>query len=200
MAHLNSSCSHPATGRPGAPVPRLGLRRFRRDDKGGTAVEFALVAVPFLALMFAIIETALAFWSATVLDTAVTDASRRIYTGQFQQANATAQPADLPTKFRDEVCKSIVALFSCASIKIDVRSYDSFPSQRAALPVTPEGDFDAANFGRYMSPGPNKIVVVRAAVEIPVFVSLLSPKQTNLRNGNRLIMGTATFRTEPFGS
>lgn len=181
------------------PAGRLGLRRFCNDQKGATAVEFGLVAFPFLALIFAIIETAIAFWSATVLDTAVTDASRRLYTGQFQQANATAQASDLPTKFRDEVCKSIVALFSCASIKIDVRPYDAFPNQAAVFPVTPAGDFDAANFGQYQSPGSDKIVVVRAAVEIPVFVSLLSPKQTNLRNGNRLIMGTATFRTEPFG-
>jgi hypothetical protein len=41
-------------------------------------------------------------------------------------------------------------------------------------------------------------VVVRAAVEIPIRVSLLNPNQANLKNGNRLVMGTSTFRTEPF--
>lgn len=174
------------------------LRRFRRNETGAAAVEFALVAVPFLALVFAIIETALAFWSMTALDTAVADASRRIYTGQFQQANATTPPAELPTKFRDEVCKNIMALFACTSIKTDVRVYDSFDGQALGAPVTASKQFDTANFGQYTRPGKDKIVVVRAAVEIPVFVSLLSPRQTNLANGNRLIMGIAAFRTEPF--
>jgi Flp pilus assembly protein TadG len=178
---------------------KLWLRRFRRHQEGATAVEFSLVAMPFLAVMFAIIETALSFWTTQVLETAVTDAARRIYTGQFQQQNAATQAAELPTKFRDELCKSIVALFSCANIKTDVRTFASFPNSAAPPPITPEGEFDTENFGQYQSPGPNQIVVVRAAVEYPVFVSLLNPNQSNLKNGNRLIMGTATFRTEPFG-
>jgi hypothetical protein len=79
-----------------------------------------------------------------------------------------------------------------------VRSFASFPSQNAAPPITADRQFDSANFGKYESPGANQIVVVRAAVEYPVFVSLLNPNQANLADGNRLLMGTATFRTEPY--
>jgi Flp pilus assembly protein TadG len=188
-----------------SPVPallrrsRFVVRRFRRADEGATAIEFGLVALPFFALLFAIIETALTFWTTQVLETAVSNASRQIYTGQFQSANAgTTDPAQLATKFRDEICKSIVALFSCGDIKVDVRSFASFPSQNAAPPITADRQFDSANFGKYESPGANQIVVVRAAVEYPVFVSLLNPNQANLADGNRLLMGTATFRTEPY--
>ena len=60
--------------------PRGLLRRFRRDQRGVTAVEFGMVATPFFALLFAIIETALVFWTTQVLETAVTNASRRVYT------------------------------------------------------------------------------------------------------------------------
>jgi Flp pilus assembly protein TadG len=175
------------------------LRGFRHDDQGVTAIEFGLVAMPFFALLFAIIETALTFWTTQVLETAVSNASRQIYTGQFQTANTgTTDPTQLATKFRDEVCKSIVALFACSSVKVDVRSFASFPSQNAAPPITTDKQFDSANFGKYEAPGANQIVVVRAAVEYPVFVSMLNPNQANLANGNRLLMGTATFRTEPF--
>jgi pilus assembly protein Flp/PilA len=175
------------------------VRRFSRNDEGATAVEFGLVALPFFALLFAIIETALTFWTTQVLETAVSNASRQIYTGQFQTANSgTTDPTQLATKFRDEVCKSIVALFSCSDVKIDVRSFSSFPNQNAGAPITADRQFDAANFGKYESPGANQIVVVRAAVEYPVFVSLLNPNQANLADGNRLLMGTATFRTEPY--
>jgi Flp pilus assembly protein TadG len=183
---------------------KLWLARFRRHQEGATAIEFGIVAMPFFAVLFAIIETALSLWTTQVLETAVTDAARRIYTGQFQQANAATSPEQLPVKFREELCKSIVALFSCADIKVDVRTFDSFPAGAAAPPVTPDGEFDNENFGQYQCTptacaGPNKIVVVRAAVEYPVFASLLNPNQTNLKNGKRLVMGTATFRTEPFG-
>ena len=83
-------------------------------------------------------------------------------------------------------------------IQIDVRLFTSFPGQKPQMPITSDGQFDAANFGKYEPPGANQIVVVRAAVELPVYVSLLNPNQANLKNGNRLIMGTAAFRTEPF--
>lgn len=188
--------------RPARPIGlrgRLVVRRFRRDDRGATAIEFGFVAIPFFALLFAIIETALTFWTTQVLETAVSNASRQIYTGQFQTANSTTtDPSQLATKFRDEVCKSIVALFTCDKIQIDVRSADAFPGSKPSSPLT-NGAIDPAKFGKYEPPAPNKVVIVRAAVEWPVFVSLLNPNQANLANGNRLLMGTATFRTEPYG-
>ena len=44
-------------------TPTRVARRFTRHQKGAAAVEFALVAIPFLALTFAIIETALVFFA-----------------------------------------------------------------------------------------------------------------------------------------
>jgi Flp pilus assembly protein TadG len=181
------------------PRANAALRLFQRDERGVTAVEFGMVATPFLALLFAIIETALTLWTTQVLDTGITNAARRIYTGQFQQDNsATTDPQQLATKFRDEICKSIVALLTCEQIKVDVRAFASFPDTNAPPPITADGQFDSENFGKYESPGANQIVVVRAAAEYPVFVSLLNPNAANLKNGNRLLLATATFRTEPF--
>src|SRR3712207_8656069 len=82
------------------------LRRFRKDQDGATAVEFGLIAVPFLGLLFAIVETALMFWSTQVLETAVANASRTIYTGQFQGTN-DQNAADIGAKFKKEVCRHV---------------------------------------------------------------------------------------------
>ena len=49
------------------------LRRFRKDKKGAAAIEFAFVAIPFFALMFAIVETAMAFFFNQILETATAD-------------------------------------------------------------------------------------------------------------------------------
>ena len=60
------------------------VRRFVRQQDGAAAVEFALVAAPFLALIFAILETALVFFAGQALETAVANSSRLIMTGQAQ--------------------------------------------------------------------------------------------------------------------
>src|SRR3954468_9003882 len=104
------------------------LARFRRDEQGATAVEFSLVAVPFLALMFASVEGAMVFWTNQVLDEAVAQASRTLYTGSFQQATATIPAAQIPEQFKNAVCSRVKGLFDCSRVKIDVQTYDSFPA------------------------------------------------------------------------
>ena len=47
--------------------------RFARRQDGGAAVEFGLVAAPFLALLFAIMETAIVFFAGQALETAAAD-------------------------------------------------------------------------------------------------------------------------------
>ena len=39
----------------GSPSRPLSLKRFRRDQGGATAIEFAFVAAPFFFMMFALI-------------------------------------------------------------------------------------------------------------------------------------------------
>ncbi len=60
------------------------VRRLLRQQDGAAAVEFGLVAAPFLALIFAIMETAIVFFSGQALETAVADSARLIMTGQAQ--------------------------------------------------------------------------------------------------------------------
>ena len=60
-------------------------RRFRRNRRGSSAVEFALVAPVFFALLFAIIETVIVFFAGQVLETGVRDAGRQLYNHQRDQ-------------------------------------------------------------------------------------------------------------------
>jgi Flp pilus assembly protein TadG len=60
---------------------RAVWRRFRRNRGGSAAVEFALVAPMFFALLFAIIETALVFFAGQVLETVNQNSARMIMTG-----------------------------------------------------------------------------------------------------------------------
>lgn len=179
----------------GAPAAASPLRRLSADQTGATAVEFALVVVPFLALVFAIIETALALWVTAVLENAVNTAARQLYNGTFQHESSTVPVEKRAAKFRDEVCKSIIALVPCAGIKTDVRSLASFPDRPEA--------FYGTDFGRHETPAPNQVFVVAAKVEFPVFVNLLGLLHSNQASptggGKRLILASAAFRSEPYG-
>ena len=68
-------------------LPRCA-QRFVRHQRGSAAIEFGFVAIPFLALTFAIIETALVFFAGQTLEAAAASASRLIMTGQAQSAVA----------------------------------------------------------------------------------------------------------------
>jgi Flp pilus assembly protein TadG len=167
------------------------VRRFARGNDGIAAVEFGIVAAPFLALMFAIMETAIVFFASQTLETAVADSSRLIMTGQVQTGNFTE------TKFKQAVCAKILGLFDCANgIKIDVKKYSGFSSINNSKPIDAKGNL-LTNFG--YDPGKQgDIVVVRLMYEWPIYVSLLGFSLSDLSGGKRLIMATAAFRNEPY--
>lgn len=168
-------------------------KRFKRDENGATAVEFALVMLPFFACMFAIIEIGLVFFAGQVLETSVADASRLILTGQAQSANFDA------AAFKNRICTpSVRALFNCANIKIDVRTASSFANGNLAAPIDPDTkNLDTANF-TYAPGGICSIVIVRVVYEWPTFVRQLGLDLATLANGKHLLMSTAAFRNEPY--
>ena len=67
-----------------APARRKG-RGFWRNNRGATAVEFGLIALPFLGLIAGLLETGLMMFADSALDQATNRAARMIRTGQAQQ-------------------------------------------------------------------------------------------------------------------
>jgi Flp pilus assembly protein TadG len=173
-------------------VKRAGvIRRFRRNDDGSAAIEFGVVALPFFAVLFAIIETALVFFGNQILETANADAARLIMTGQAQ-----AQSFDA-TKFKANVCGRIKGLMDCAGVIIDVKAYKSFATASVGRPTDAQGKLAKDTFG--FDPGTaGDIVVVRAMYEFPIYVSMLGLNLADMSGGKRLLLATAAFRNEPF--
>lgn len=171
-------------------APRL-LRRFLRRKDGATAVEFGIVALPFFALMFAIIETAMVFFAGQVLETVVADSGRLILTGQAQSKKFDA------AQFKTEVCAKVYGLFDCeGGLQVDVRTYASFAAVDTAKPIDADGKLTFTP--TYAPGGPGEIVVVRLAYAWPIQVSLLGYSLGDLAGGSRLLLATAAFRNEPY--
>lgn len=172
-------------GRPRA----RGVRRLLAARDGATAIEFALVSLPFFGLLFAIIETGLIFFVGQMLDSSTSDVARLIRTGQAQQSGMTEQ------QMKDEICSGMANLVNCQSnLRIDVRTYTSFGSVSLASPLDGSGNFQAMQFD---VGGASDIVVVRAFYTWPTFVTLL-PTSSDLPSGDRLLASVSAFRNEPF--
>ena len=174
------------------------MRRFLRRQDGSAAVEFGFVAAPFLALMFAIMETSLVFFAGQSLESATADSARLIMTGQAQSYDQTKFP-DEPTAFKNSVCSRIFALFDCASgILIDVRTYSDFASINSNIPLDADGNLKTSDFSYQKSTKAGDIVVVRIMYQWPVYVSLLGFNLADIAGNKRLLVATAAFRNEPF--
>lgn len=164
-------------------------RRLARKEDGAAAVEFGMVAAPFLLLMFAIMETAFVFFAGQTLETAVADSARLIMTGQAQSQGFNQ------AAFKNQVCARVGGMFDCQNgVHVDVKTYTSFATINLNPPLDANGNFQ--NNMSYQPGGPGDIVVVRLFYQWPIYVSLLS----NMAGNNRLLIATSAFRNEPFGS
>ena len=64
-------------------------RRFLGDRRGSTAIEFAMLAIPFALLVFAILESCISFAGQEVMANVTDDIARQLRTGQLRQADLT---------------------------------------------------------------------------------------------------------------
>jgi len=174
-------------------LPVRVARRFARQQEGSAAIEFGLVALPFFALTFAILETALVFFAGQTLETAASEAGRLIMTGQAQSAGYSQ------AAYKQQICNYLAGgLFDCANgVYVNVNTYSSFSSVNNTAPVS-NGQFNTGAMN-YTPGGPGCIVSVSLFYQWPIYVTLLGDSLTNLNGGYRLLEATSVFRNEPYG-
>ncbi|MCC2613283.1 TadE/TadG family type IV pilus assembly protein [Neorhizobium petrolearium] len=194
--------------RGGAPVParsrRKGAwRRILRSRDGAAAIEFALLAIPYFIIIFAIIETFIAYTGEQLVGNAVDTMARRIRTGIITAGNTNS------TEFRRAFCDEVSIMIKCSEAEIgtpnklwlDVRSFTDFLDVPDSVPLTPDGDLDTSAFA--YSPGAQKTInMVRAYYRWDVITDLIRPLITNVQpaSGDNyfLIVQTSTVRNEDY--
>lgn len=177
-------------------VARLEARwdRFARDRRGAAAVEFAMIAAPFFFLIFGLLEVCLIFIMTTVMENAVSEASRPLRTGEAQGAGMTEN------QFRQAVCAEFFEILDCdARLSIDVRTVDNFASTPTGDVLDNEGNLDNDDF-MFEPGGPNEIVAVRIFYEWDLITPVLSQPLVSMAGNKHLLQSNAVFRNEPFGS
>lgn len=166
---------------------------FVRTQRGATAVEFALIAPPFLALLIAILEVTLFLFAQQVLQNAAVEAGRLFMTGQAQNAG-TSQ-----SQFQTEVCPMVSALFTCSSLMVNVQTYASATGASASAPtLTFNGQGKVTNTWAYSPGTPGQLMVVQLIYLWPIVSGPFGYVLPNLLNNQTPIMGVSAFRVEPY--
>lgn len=181
---------------PGPRCSRRILRRYRRSQSGVTAIEFAMVAPPFFALMLAIFEVGIMLFSEYVIEHGVSNAARMIRTGEVQ----TQTPAMTAADFKTLVCGKLASYLGCATnLNIDVRAFADFDKVVLPSPLTPEGELSAevTTSSRFEPGAPYQVVVVRVYYVWSLFTPGIT-YMSNMSAGRRLLAAGAAFRNEPY--
>ncbi|MEO1650263.1 MAG: TadE/TadG family type IV pilus assembly protein [Pseudomonadota bacterium] len=171
------------------------LSRFRRNEDGTTAIELAMVAAPFLGLIFAIMAVGLYFFVIFSFENAVERAARMIRTGQAQtQGMTTAQ-------FKQEVCDRAPHFVDCdGKVRVSVNVHNQFSGSEPAE-CTDDGGALIPEPAEAPVPGAaGEIVLVTVCYEWALAGSMPFIKVGQMDNGSAMVRASTTFRTEPYGS
>jgi Flp pilus assembly protein TadG len=178
-------------------MPRLlpRLRALRRDRKAATIIEFAAVAAPFIALILASVQTSIVFFAQQCLETTSEKTSRELVTGEAQAAGMSQGD------FAKIACNNLPAFMNCNNLMIDVQTADSFADVDTSTPtLTYDKNGKVVQNWQFDPGGPGSIVVMRTMYMLPVVGGPLGFDLSNMTGGRRLLIATAVFKSEPYGS
>ncbi len=182
-----------------AKIGKINRRRNRwlKNQRGASAVEFALVMPVFLLLMMSTFEVGWFYFVNATLDTAITDISRKIRTGQVQGGTGF----DKDDFFNDIVCPSLSFFGDCNQVATaEVKTYSSFSelSLDSGSFVCRGDDAEAIN-NIQVDPGTeSSIVRVRLCVLYRTLNPAIGINLATSPNGDRRLKTTFIFRNEPY--
>jgi Flp pilus assembly protein TadG len=169
---------------------RPSRRSLRRAREGSVAVEFAMVALPFCLMIFAILELALVFVTDSVLENATIEQGRLVRTGQAEASGMTAE------QFKNGVCArmSVFAVDCANRLTVDVRIIPQFNT----TPPDPMagGTFNAGGL-TYSNGTPGDLVLVRSWYKLPLITTFMAQGLSRLKDGTVRMTATTAFRNEP---
>ncbi len=159
---------------------------FWQARDGSAAVEFGIIAAPFLVLIFGALQLFILVFAQQILETSAEEAGRLVLTGK----NPT------PAQFRTAVCKGMPAILDCAKVMVDVQVATSFANADTSPPaLTYDKDGKVTNTWQYDIGNSGDVVVMRLMYRWPM-MNLLNFNLGNLSDNSRLLMATSVFRNE----
>jgi Flp pilus assembly protein TadG len=169
------------------------IKRWRKDHSGASAVEFAIVGMPFLLFLYGIIGVGLYFFTSFTLENGLEQASRLIRTGQAQKSGMT------DVQFKNTVCSYIPGFVDCQNkLLVNVRSFAEADMSRVVARAECLNNGSLTNLTTYSPGAANQVVLVTLCFEWEFANKIPFIRLGDMNGGSRLIQAAAVFRTEPY--
>lgn len=171
--------------------------RLLRNTDGTVAVEFAIIAIPFFALMLIILNSALMVFCNAVVQGAVIEAARQIQTGQFQDTDTNCPPTQTTAlaAFEANVCSNLFGQLPCGNLYFDVHTFSTFGA--ISLPTPTYNAQGNVTNNCFNTGGSGAIVAVRVIYTWQNMVSGLSTLMGSSATTTP-IQYTVIVKNEPF--
>ena len=191
-------------------------RRFGRDERGTTAVEFAMIAFPFFILIAIPMEIGLAYFSQRMLSHGADQTVRKLRIGALRSDHYTDADGNQVSLIRDKVdadgnptgetevddaalkeqicLNSSMFLFDCTKLIVDVRTIASWDAYSA--PENSGGVLytDATGFA---PGGRNSVNVLKFYYPWPRYFDWRFRTQNANEGRQTYITASTAFMTEP---
>jgi Flp pilus assembly protein TadG len=181
---------------------RAQLRRWRGDESGATAVEFAIIAMPFLMLLFGIMTVCLFYFANFAIENATWQAARAIRTGQVQQGKGvytgTTTNADKKAAFKKALCAAAPSFLDCNSKAVVIVQSNANFGSISQPSCTSNGNVISDSSAAFNTGSGSSVVLVTVCYPWQFGNKLPLLKLGNLNDGSRLMQASVAFRTEPY--
>lgn len=166
------------------------FRSFIKDRKGSAAIEFAILALPFMVIIFAIIEIAIMFFVDSGLDAALHKTVRQVRVGTAKTGAWTI------TEFKNSICSELSYSFSCAAnLKVRATVITNMSSVSKTSPIVNgvynvTENFNIGDSGDY--------VLVQAFITWDPVLKLYTFAGGRVNDGRYVLGAAELFKNEPF--
>ena len=166
------------------------LRSLSKDRKGSAAIEFAILALPFFVVIFAIAEIAIMYFVDSGLDAALNKAVRSVRVGVAKTNNWDSK------KFKEVVCNELAMSFNCPTkLKVRATVITNMASVAKIDPIdggslAVSEDFDLGGSGSY--------VLIQAYLPWDPTFKLYTIASSQMSDGSYLLGSAELIKNEPF--
>ena len=184
-------------------APRLGatrtfLGRAKRNEDGTTAIEFAIVAIPFFMFIFGLMGVSSYFFIMTSVEKGMDQASRYIKTGQAQNLDWTVK------QFKEKICEKAGSWVKCSKVQVFVQKFADWnlvqPQPCLANSTSVINTSNPSDKIAQYAGAANDIVLVTACYKWDFAAKLPYLDLGQMNDGALMMQAATTFRTEPYSA
>lgn len=172
---------------------------WMRNEDGTAAIEFGIVALPFLMFVIGLLGLGLYFLAGTQLEYGVEAAARKVRTGEAKKDAMTVG------EFKQLVCTDAGSYIDCAKLSVILQHASSWSGISPQPCVDSKGNM-AGSTGATDEPitnysgGANEVVLITLCYEWELAASLPFIKLGNSADGSgpAIIQAATAFKSEPY--